>query len=106
MELRRLTTMEVGSCIAHLGVVAKGAAWSIIPVLAAVVASKHLGSVSFLDFGNKSATRSFFLTYRESTFKPLAQMILEEMKNIFEQEVSPEIKGLKPELSRHIYWIQ
>lgn len=106
MELRRLTTMEVDSCIAHLGVVAKGAAWSIIPVLAAIVASKHLGNVSFLDFGNRSATRSFFLTYRESTFKPLAQLISDEMKVVFEQEVSPEIRELKPELGQHIYWIQ
>ena len=93
--------IEVDTNFAMIELVARGKGWTILPPLSMWMVSERIEEIDFLPLSIE-ATRRYFVIYQEPTFGSLAKKILKEVHKIFNNEIFPKMKKLRPELLEHI----
>ena len=93
--------IEVDTNFTMMELVARGKGWTILPPLSLWMVNRKLEDVDFLPLSIE-ATRRYFVVYQEQAFTVLANKILKKMRKIFEKEIFPEMKKVRPELLQFI----
>ena len=93
--------IEVDTNSTMMELVARGKGWTILPPLSLWMVNRKLEDVDFLPLSIE-ATRRYFVVYQEQAFTVLANKILKKTRKIFEKEIFPEMKKVRPELLQFI----
>ena len=93
--------IEVDTNFTMMELVARGKGWTILPPLSLWMVNRKLEAVDFLPLSIE-ATRRYFVVYQEQAFTVLANKILKKTRKIFEKEIFPEMKKVRPELLQFI----
>lgn len=102
LNLEKVNSIQIDSCLAMAIVVAEGNGWAILPTFSLLQASHYLPQLSFLPFKGKNAERNFYISYQDIAFEPIAEAILLTLKAYLRENVIPMIKNLRPELEDYI----
>lgn len=87
--------IEVDTNFTMMELVARGKGWTILPPLSLWMVNRKLEDVDFLPLSIE-ATRRYFVVYQEQAFTVLANKILKKTRKIFEKEIFPEMKKVRP----------
>lgn len=103
LGLKGTRKISFGSKSGMMSVISNGDGWSIQPALALWSTRIFKSKLRLVPFMTNKATRSFFITYYEELYAPMAELITREIKNALTNQLFCSFEKEYPELLGHVY---